>query len=379
MDLTRLQKLRTDLDKKSVFLFGPRQTGKSTLIRHEFKDAIIIQLLNVNTQRLLIDSPMTLATMIPENTKIVVIDEIQKIPELLDVVHLLIEERKINFLLTGSSARKIRRSGVNLLGGRARVRNLFPLSYKELNEKFDLLKALTIGTLPSIYFSDEPSLDLKSYVSEYLIQEIAHEGISRNIPAFSRFLEVAALNNGQILNYTSIGSDAGVKRGTVQNYYEILEDTLIGFRLPVWNKSKQRKSIESDKFYLFDNGIINSLAGNNEVNLKTTNAGFLFETFILNELRLWIEYNRKDLKLSYWKSKSNFEVDFLLDSHTAIEVKCKEQINKADLKGLLAIGDEKPIKKQICVYNGLYSQEIEGIPIYPFAIFLNKLWNNEIC
>jgi predicted AAA+ superfamily ATPase len=378
MEIKRLQDLAEILEKKSIFLFGPRQTGKSTLIRSEFSHCFIVQLLDVEVRRFLMENPSRLKNLIPKESKMVVIDEIQKIPELLDIVHLLIEEKKIKFLLTGSSAIKIKRSSANLLGGRARTKFLFPLTYKELGSKFELSKVLQYGSLPSIYFSDSPFEDLRSYVSEYLIQEISGEGISRNIPAFSRFLDVAAINNGQILNYSSIGSDSGVKRGTVQNYYEILEDSLIGYRLPVWKKSKTRKSIEADKFYLFDTGIANALTERKTISLKTPEAGFLFETFILNELRAWNEYKNKDLKLSYWKSKNNFEVDFLLGDSVAIEVKCKESINQEDLKGLNAILEEKSIKKAICVYRGSQNLTYGKILVYPYQTFIDMIWNGSI-
>ncbi|MBI2605704.1 MAG: ATP-binding protein [Deltaproteobacteria bacterium] len=374
MKIPRLQTLKPTVEKKTTFLFGPRQTGKSTLIKNELADHFLVQLLDASMRRMLLENPSRLINLIPENEKIVVVDEIQKVPELLDVVHLLIEEKKINFLLTGSSARKLKKTGVNLLGGRARTRHLFPLVCKELDTRFDLQKALQTGTLPSVYFSDSPHEDLKNYVSEYLIQEIAGEGISRNIPAFSRFLEVAALNNGQILNYAAIGSDAGVKRGTVQNYYEILEDTLIGFRLPAWRKSKTRKAIEADKFYLFDAGVVNSVVERKSVSLKTPEAGVLFETLVLNELRAWIDYRRKDVKLSHWKSKSNFEVDFLLNDSVAIEVKCKDAINEKDLRGLRAILEEKPVKNAVCVYTGDSTLKFDRIHVYPLKTFIDMVW-----
>jgi predicted AAA+ superfamily ATPase len=378
MKIERNLDIKTALEKKSLFLFGPRQTGKTTLIKNQLSQYFFIQLLDATLQRRFIEDPSLLLRMIPEKTKYVIIDEIQKVPALLDIVHLLIEEKKIHFLLTGSSARKLKKSGVNLLGGRARTKRLYPLTYNELKHHFDLEKIINFGSLPSIYFSDEPFEDLKSYVSEYLIQEIAAEGITRNLPAFSRFLTVAALSNGQIINYTQIGSDAGVKRGTVQNYYEILEDTLIGTRLPAWRKSKTRKNIEADKFYLFDPGVVNALCERKYVSLKTTDAGFLFETFILNELKAWNEYNNKGVTLSYWKSTSNFEVDFIIDDYFAIEVKAKNNVNERDMKGLRAILEEKSIKKAVCIYLGDETLVFDEIIAYPYKIFLDHLWSNNI-
>lgn len=377
MEIKRLLSLKSELAKKSCFLFGPRQTGKTTLIKEQFPSAPFLQLLDVTMRRELIENPMKLSQMIPSQSTIVIIDEIQKVPELLDIVHLLIEEKKIKFLMTGSSARKIKQTGANLLGGRARSKKFYPLLKQELKEHFQLPKALNFGTLPSIYFSNSPDEDLRDYVSEYLIQEISAEGITRNIPTFSRFLEVAALNNGQILNYAAIGSDAGVKRGTVQNYYEILEDTLIGFRLPPWQKSKTRKAITAEKFYLFDTGIVNSLTGRKNISMKTAEAGFLLETLVLNELRAWNDYQSKNLQINYWKSKSGFEVDFLLNAEIAIEVKCKENVTDKDLRGLKAISEESKIKKAVCVYLGKHRAESNGIELIPFDDFIEILWADD--
>jgi predicted AAA+ superfamily ATPase len=366
------------LAKKSCFLMGPRQTGKTTLIEQQFPKIQIIQLLDSETRSFLLQNPSRLSGMIPENQKIAVIDEIQKIPELLDQVHLLIEKRKINFLLTGSSSRKLKRTGVNLLGGRARKRNLFPLTTDELKEKFNLQKALEIGTLPSIYFSDSPKEDLSVYASEYLTQEIAAEGITRNIPSFARFLEVAALSNAQMINYTAVSSDAGVARTTVQHHYEILEDTLIGYRLKAWTKTKTRKSIGKEKFYFFDTGVVNSLVGRKTLSLKTPESGFLFETFLLNEVHAYSEYFAKDADFSYWQSKSGFEVDLFLNEEIAVEIKAKESVSERDLKSLLALAEEKKMKRMICVYLGKFTQKIGAVEIIPYDQFLAELWDGEV-
>jgi predicted AAA+ superfamily ATPase len=366
------------LEKKSCFLFGPRQTGKTTLIEEQFPNLPVIQLLDAETQRFLIQNPSRLNEMIPKNQKIAVIDEIQKIPELLDQVHLLIEKRKINFLLTGSNARKLKRTGVNLLGGRARKRNLLGLTSYELGAQFNLERAIRIGALPSIYFSDAPEEDLSVYVSEYLTQEIAAEGISRNVPSFARFLEVAAISNAQMINYTAVASDAAVARTTVQHHYEILEDTLVGFRLPAWTKAKTRKSISKEKFYFFDVGVVNSLAGRKSVSLKTPEAGFLFETLVLNEARAYSEYRAKGVDFRYWHSKSGFEVDLLLNEEVAIEVKAKETIGERDLKGLLALSEEKKARRLICIYLGKFPQKIGVVEVLPYADFLRRLWDGSV-
>lgn len=376
--LKRALDLRPILAQKSCFLFGPRQTGKTTLFHEQFPEVPQIQLLNAETQRTLLRNPSLLTGFIPESSKIAVIDEIQKIPELLDQVHLLIEERKIRFLLTGSNARKLKRQGVNLLGGRARRRELFPLTTNEIGKGFELTRALSVGTIPSIYFSDAAVEDLSAYSSEYLTQEIAAEGISRNVPAFARFLETAAISNGQLINYAAIASDAEVARTTVQEHYRILEDTLIGFRLNAWKKTKNRKAIGKEKFYFFDCGVVNSLVGRKSVALKTVEAGPLFETFLLNEVRAYSSYRARDLELNFWQSKSGFEVDLILNGETAVEIKAKDSISSRDLKGLHALAEETPLKHRFCVYVGKRAFRAEEVDVVPYGEWLGRLWNGDI-
>ncbi len=377
--IQRRLNLKLVLEKKSCFLFGPRQTGKTTLIDAQFPKVPVIQLLDAKTHQHLLMDASRLSSMIEVNQKTVVIDEIQKLPELLDQVHLLIEKRKINFLLTGSNPRKLKRVGVNLLGGRARRRNLFPLTSEELGTQFKMEKAIQYGSIPSIYFSDSPWEDLKSYSAEYITQEIAAEGISRNIPAFSRFVEVAALSNAQMLNYSAIASDAEVKRTTVQNYFQILEETLLGYRLKPWIKSKNRKAIGTEKFYFFDTGLVNVLVGRKSATLNTHEGGFLFETIILNELRAYNDYLQKDLDLSYWKSTSGFEVDIIVNDELAIEIKSKSTISERDIKGLLAIQEEKKVKRMICVCATPFRSKLGNIELIPYREFLVDLWTGEIC
>ncbi len=237
------------LQEKSYFLFGPRQTGKTSLIQHTLNEYRYYNLLQTDVYLKLSRAPQRLRQEITDNDKIVIIDEIQKLPILLDEVHNLVEEKGIHFLLTGSSARKLRNKGVNLLGGRARTRHLRPFIFKELKKNFQLLKALDTGLIPSIYFSNAPFEDLEAYAGNYLREEIAAEAIVRNVPAFSRFLTVAGLCNGKMINYTNIASDAQVPRTTVQEYFQILRDTLIGDDLPAWRKSVKRKPVSTSKFY----------------------------------------------------------------------------------------------------------------------------------
>src|SRR5215831_8711027 len=247
----RILDLPALLQRKSHFLLGPRQTGKTFLIQHTLHDVRIYDLLDHTVYLALSQDPGRMAQELSAKDKLVVIDEIQRLPELLNEVHRLIESRGLRFLLTGSSARKLRRGGVNFLGGRARTKYLHPLTYKALGERFDLAKATERGLLPSIYFSDDPRADLQSYAGSYLQQEIVAEGATRNIPAFSRFLKVAALCNATIVNFTNVANDAQVKRTTVYEYFEILKDTLILYELSAWRKTRKRKPLASSKFFFF--------------------------------------------------------------------------------------------------------------------------------
>jgi len=316
------------LTKKSHFLFGPRQTGKSFLIRHALPGIRVYNLLQTVTYLNLSQNLGRMSKELTPQDKIIVIDEIQRLPELLNEVQLLIEEKGVKFLLTGSSARKLRRSGVNLLGGRARTVHLHPLTTSELGDDFALHRALHHGLIPSIYLSDDPKADLEAYAGTYLQQEIVAEGATRNVPAFSRFLKIAALCNGTIVNFTNIANDAQVPRTTVYEYFEILKDTLILHELPAWKKSKKRKPISSSKFYFFDVGVVRSLQGR-QFSPGTPEFGEAFETFIMQELIAYKDYLSGE-PIEYWRSRSGFEVDFILGDHTAIEVKAKENVNDHD-------------------------------------------------
>lgn len=361
--------------KKSYFLFGPRQTGKSFLIRQRLQGTRVYNLLDTATFLTLSQNPGRISEEIGPREKLVVIDEIQRVPTLLNEVHLLIEERGIRFLLTGSSPRKLRRGGVNLLGGRARTAYLHPLTSNELGDRFDLTKALHRGLLPAIYFSDDPDADLAAYAGTYLQEEIAAEGAARNIPAFSRFLKVAALCSGTMINITNIASDAQVPRTTVHEYFEILRDTLLLHELPAWRKSAKRKPILTSKYYLFDVGVASHLQGR-KVTPRTSEFGEAFEAFIMHELISWRDYRSGDA-LSYWRSTSGYEVDFVLGDHTAVEVKAKENISPDDLRSLKAIAEEKRLKRCICVSLEKRSRRVDGIVILPYREFLANLWDAQ--
>lgn len=361
------------LATRSHFLLGPRQTGKTSLIRNTLRDAKVYDLLDTSVYLALSQRPGRLAEELGPRDRIVVIDEIQRLPELLNEVHRLIETRGVRFLLTGSSARKLRRGGVNLLGGRARTKYLHPLTWRELGDRFDLARAMARGLLASIYFSDDPQADLQAYAGLYLQQEIIAEGATRSVPAFSRFLKVAALCNGTLVNFTNVANDAQVARTTVYEYFEILKDTLVLYELPAWRKTKTRKPIASSKYYFFDVGVVGSLQGRT-FRPGTPEFGEAFETFLMQELVSYRDYVSGEA-ISHWRSTSGFEVDFIVDDHTAVEVKAKESVSRQDLKSLRALAEEKTLKRYLCVCLEPRPRKTEGIAVLPFGDFLDALWN----
>jgi predicted AAA+ superfamily ATPase len=373
--IERIIKLPSLLQKKSHFLFGPRQTGKTSLIRHSLKGVRSYDLLDHSVYLSLSQNPSRIAQEINPRDKIVVVDEIQRLPVLLNEVHRLIEERGIRFLLTGSSARKLRRGGVNLLGGRARTKYMHPLTYRELGNQFDLLKAIGRGLLPSIYLSDDPHADLEAYTGSYLQQEVVAEGVTRNVPAFSRFLRVAALCNGTVVNFTNVSNDAQVPRTTVYEYFEILKDTLLLYELPSWRKSKKRKPLTSSKYYFFDVGVVASLQGR-QFRPGTPEFGEAFETYLMHELVSYTDYISGE-PLNYWRSTSGFEVDFILGEHTAVEVKAKENVSARDLKSLWAFAEEKKLKRYLCVSLEPRKRNLGNMTVLPFRDFLEALWSGE--
>lgn len=363
------------LQKRSHFLLGPRQTGKTTLIGHALPGARVYDLLDSTVYLSLSRNPSRLAEEIDSTTRLVAIDEIQRLPELLNEVHRLIEARGIRFLLTGSSARKLRRGGVNLLGGRARTKYLHPLTWAELGAHFDLARAIERGTLPSIYFSDEPAADLEAYGGTYLQQEVVAEGATRNVPAFGRFLRVAALCNATIVNFTNLANDAQVPRTTVYEYFEILKDTLVLRELPAWRRSLKRKPLASSKYYFFDVGVVSALQGRT-VRMGTPEFGPGFETWLMHELAAYSDY-RSGGDLHFWRSTSGFEVDFILGDHTAIEVKASGTISARDLKPLRALAEEKKLKRYLCVCLERRRRTVAGVTVLPYAEFLEALWGGE--
>jgi predicted AAA+ superfamily ATPase len=369
--------------KESCFLWGARQTGKSTLLKELFPNAPRYDLLlSSEYGRLQLNPSLMLEEVLanpPPKDMPVIIDEVQKIPQLLDDVQWLIVNKNIPFILCGSSARKLKRAGANLLGGRALRFELFPLVYPEIPD-FDLVRALNNGLIPRHYLSNKPELLLEAYVGEYLKEEIAQEALTRNIPAFSRFLEAAAFSNGENVVYKNIASECGVSVHTVKEYFHILEDTLIGNFVPSFQKRPKRRVVQSPRFYYFDVGLANFLLKRKSVILKSESFGKAFEHFIYQELVAHNHYSRLKYPISYWHTTSDIEVDFILGDHeVAIEVKGVEQVDSHHAKGLLSFQEEYTTKKSIIVSLDKRPRQLNnGTVVLPWEHFLQKLWNGEI-
>jgi len=366
------------IDHKSLFLFGARQTGKSTLLKTLFPNARLINLLEANTFREISARPELIRQSLTEQDKLIIIDEIQKLPELMDEIHLMIEQDPSRrFILTGSSARSLKRGGANLLAGRAWVCKLHPLTAPELNYE-RLTDRLTRGSLPAIIDSPLYQEDLKAYIGTYLHEEILAEGLQRGVGQFSRFLEIAGLCSGEQLNFTSVANDTGVPAKVIREYYQILEDTLIGHLLPAYQKTKKRKAMATSRFYLFDVGIANMLNKRGAVEFGSEAFGKALEHLIFLELRSFIDYSRHDIELTYWRSRSGLEVDFVLGDEIGIEVKGTRKVSSADLKGLKALAEEVPLKRRIIVANETHYRCLDcGTELMPIEHFLKALWAGE--
>jgi predicted AAA+ superfamily ATPase len=358
----------------SAFLLGPRQVGKSTALRSFYPGSRIINLLRTEEYLSLLNDPTKLRSLaVPEG--LTIIDEIQRIPELLNEVHYLIEERGARFLMTGSSARKLRRGGVNLLGGRARTFRMHPLSLIELGVDFNIEKALQIGMLPAAWTSDDPSILLSAYTTDYLEQEIIAEAAVRNVAAFRRFLSLAALVSGKQINYTKLASDAQIKPTTLREHVEILIDSLVASRISPWQKGSARKVVASEKLYLFDIGVTRVLQGRRSYAPSTPEHGEAFESLLYHELCCYSEYRSKE-RISYWRTTTHIEVDFILGDRLAIEAKPSRSISDSDLKGLRAIHSEASFKARILVCQEPHERRSDdGIFILPFESFVQKLWD----
>ncbi|MBK7960309.1 MAG: ATP-binding protein [Bdellovibrionales bacterium] len=375
---TRNLDLSTLLKKKSVLLLGPRGTGKSYYLRHQVEKIHIINLLKSSDYLSLSQDPSKLEGILDAHPKqIIAIDEIQKVPALLDEVHRLIEEKNGRFLLTGSSARKLKAESVNLLAGRAWLARMFPLNFHELGNEWNLDKAIHFGTLPVVYRSEDPIEDLDSYIQTYIEAEIKSEGIIRKIPSFSRFLKTAALSQGELINYQNASSDAGVPASTIKEHYQVLEDTLIGYTLLPWLESKKRKAISTAKFYFFDNGVVNLLSNSFPESEDSPVWGNRFETLIINEIRCAQFYQRRKWNFNYWRSTSQFEVD-LIWGDFGIEIKSSRKVTGKHLVGLRALQEEKKLKKFFLISRDPVERVEDNILLIHYKEFLKRMWVGSI-
>lgn len=365
--------------RKSAFLWGPRKVGKSYWIRHHLSNVPVIDLLKTDVFAEYAARPALLRERYQTHKGLIVVDEIQKIPGLLDEVHWLVENKGLSFLLTGSSARKLRRGHANLLGGRAWRKTMVPLSIMEV-DGFDLERVMTSGLLPPHFLSPNPTEDIRAYAADYLKEEIAAEALTQNIPAFSEFLRVAAITSSELINYVNIARETGVSHPVVRTYFNILEDTYLGFRIPPWKKSKKRRMILTEKFYLFDVGVANYLAGR-QPKIGSSEFGKSFEHYILMELRAYQAYRKPDLPITFWRTSAGQEVDFILgDKELAVEIKGAKRVHEGDIRPLGALLEDGPVKK-CCVV----SMESEPrfihrkIEVVPWKVFIQRLWNGEFC
>jgi predicted AAA+ superfamily ATPase len=364
----------------SVFVWGARQVGKTTLIRNAYPDVVYYDLLQAKDFERLQRNPSLLNEdlTILNDGDTVVIDEIQKIPQLLDEVHSLIFRKNIRFILSGSSPRKLKRHGANLLGGRALKEILYPLVSAEIPD-FDIYKAVRYGALPRHYLISDPWKRLGAYIGVYLNEEIREEALSRNLKTFSRFMEIAAFSNGEIVVYKNIAQDCGIDYRTVANYFEILTDTLVGYIIPSFTHTKKRRSIQAPKFYYFDVGIANYLRNRRNIQLGSVDFGQAFEHFIIQELIAYLGYNEKDEPLSYWRTSSGYEVDAIIGAgRVAIEIKSTEEIQSRHTKGLKAFQEEFPDCRIIAISFDSRPRISNNVEVYPATDFLKKLWNHEI-
>lgn len=365
----------------SFFLFGPRGTGKSTWLRQVLPDALWFDLLRTHTLLALTRQPESFRQQVEARPagSWVVVDEVQRLPSLLNEVHALIAEtgRRYRFSLSGSSARKLKRLDVNLLAGRAVNRQFFPLTSAELGHDVDLERALRFGLLPQIHVEPEHALDvLDAYVSNYIREEIQQEALVRSLDSFVRFLEIAALMNGQIVNVAGLSRDAAVARPTVQGYFDVLADTLIGFWLPAWQRRAKVKEVASPKFYLFDPGVVRALAGRAREPLEGSERGFLLETWVLHELRAAMAFHNSGGQLHFWRTSHGTEVDFIwtrANRSVGIEVKAAERWRPefgGPLKGLI---EEGVVQAGFGVYAGAVELRDGPLRVLPLQQFFRTL------
>ena len=365
--------------ESSYFLFGPRGTGKTTWLKMNCKNELIIDLLEPSLYRRFKAKPERLREVIEGNPekKVVILDEIQKVPELLDAVHSIMEDKPdLQFILTGSSARKITQKRVNLLGGRALVRSLHPFMASELKDAFDLNSALQIGLVPLVLSAQNPEDTLNAYITLYMKEEIQVEGLVRNIGNFARFLEAISFSHGAVLNISNVARECEVERKTVQGYIEVLYDLLMAYSIPVFSKKAKRAVAQHPKFYFFDTGVFRTLRPSGPLDRPDEIDGAALEGLVAQHLKAWIDYGNSSCKLYYWRTKAGAEVDFIIygkDGFWAIEVKNTQNIRRNDLRSLKAFHQDYPECKPIFVYRGNEKLLIDNILCVPCDSFLKSI------
>ena len=364
----------------SIFLFGARQTGKSTLLKTLFPEAISFNLLNSDVKNRFEQRPALLYSLLVKEPdgSLVIIDEIQQVPELLNEVHRLIFDKHMRFVLCGSSARKLRRKGYNTLGGRAIPYYLYPLVSAEI-PNFDINRAINHGLLPPHYDADDPSELMSAYMDVYLREEVKAEALVRNIKSFNRFLEIAAMTSGEMVNYNNIASDCMVSANTIKEYFSILEDTLIGYMIPAYTKKLTRRLVQAPRFYLFDVGLTNHLLKRKNLQEGTIDYGHAFEHLIIQELIAYISYSHNDNILSYWRTYTGVEVDAIIgDAKIAIEIKSTQEVQNKHLKNIRSFANDYPSARKIVVSQDIFSRstedDIELVYVYDF---LKALWQGK--
>ena len=374
-----------DAGAEPFFLWGPRQAGKSTLLRRRYPDGLWFDLLKADEFRRYVSRPELLREDLEaadaDPARQVVIDEVQKVPALLDEVHWLIENRGLRFALCSSSARKVRRGAANLLGGRALRYELRGLTADEVGDSFDLDRALNHGYLPRIYESGHPRRLLDAYIADYLRQEVAAEGLVRSLPAFSEFLDAAALSDGEPVNYSSVARECGVSGPTAKAYFGILEDTLLARWLPAWRRRAKRRLLAAPKLYFEDVGVVNRLARRGEVERGSDSYGKAFENWVFHELSAYVAYRDLDERLTYWRLPSGIEVDFVLgDMRLAIEAKASVRVASHHLRGLRTLAEEHPgVARRIVVCLEPRARRTSGgIDILPATDFARRLWQGDL-
>ncbi len=365
--------------KQNFFLLGPRGTGKSTFIKSEFPEALYVDLLLPDVFRNYSAYPERLreAVHAKKGNKTILIDEVQKAPELLEVVHSLIEEKLgFHFILTGSSARKLRKAGVNLLAGRVLMKHMHPFIAAELKELFDLETALQIGTIPLVLNSSDPKATLQAYVDLYLREEVQMDGLTRNIGNFSRFLETVSFSHGAVLNVSNVARECRIERKVVEGYIGILEDLLLAYRIPVFTRRAKRAITAHPKFFFFDAGIYNILRPSGIIDRPEEKSGAALEGIVAQHLKAWLEYRHPGCSLYHWRTISSSEVDFVVygkDLFWALEVKNSTVIHPNDLRPLKAFGEDYPEAKRFFLYRGGERLLRGDISVEPVADFLHSL------